>query len=623
MTASAFQLVANQALAAFQRRDFGLAAKLCKQALAQNARHPGVNHLAGVVAFHGGDLPLAIRYLRKAVDVPSPPAGALADLGQVLVKSGRLDDAVRAYDRAVEQNPQDADAWDGLGNVLADCGRLERAIDAAERARALQKDNPRILANLGSHLARAGRHDPAVQVLDQVLRLVPDHADALSVRAGIENERGAGDVAEALARRALAVSPGHLVAVTALAAAMKARGEVRGAESMIRDALERHRGHPVLLLTLAGFLAEGEDATQACNVYRDVLRHWTQSPKALTGLASLLVRQGHFDEARDLLHRAIGIAPDWTAARMELALLELSLGRYDRIFPHWDWRWKAIGATAMRPFPQPLWDGVVRLGQKVLLWGEQGVGDEILSLSLLPSLLRQGLSVVIECDPRLVVLLQRTWPDVTVVGKSTPAAPETLECDVQLPLGSLVGCVSPANHAPWLRPDSVRVDALRRRLGAAGPVIGISWRSAKTGIGIHKSAGLEQWDAVFAHPGATFVSLQYGDVTADIAAVRDRGVSVVSAAELGIDVFDDLDGLAALVAAMDMIVSTSNSTVHFAGALGVTTHLLVPNWRGKLWYWGNAGETCPWYPSLRLYRQTLSGQWRDVLAGVAAVMGPQ
>lgn len=262
----------------------------------------------------------------------------------------------------------------------------------------------------------------------------------------------------------------------------------------------------------------------------------------------------------------------------------------------------------------------------MLVWQEQGVGDVILYAGMIPDLLEQGARLIVECELRLVPLLARSFPQARVVMRSDPVHALTREARWQSPLGSL--CRWLRRHeadfprrGPYLVPDATRVSELRKRyreLGQ-GPVIGISWRSSNYKVGKQKSLSLSEWAPLLALSGATFVNLQYGDCREELLSLKqDFGVTVHH--DETVNSLQDLDGFAAQVAAMDLVISTSNSTVHFAGASGVPVWTLLSRGEALLWYWFQEGEDSPWYPSMRLFRQELPGDWSGLLARVRGAL---
>jgi ADP-heptose:LPS heptosyltransferase len=180
-------------------------------------------------------------------------------------------------------------------------------------------------------------------------------------------------------------------------------------------------------------------------------------------------------------------------------------------------------------------------------------------------------------------------------------------------------------------PDHARAQQLRALLSPDGrPLVGISWRSVNKKLGAHKTMALRELLPVLRLPGVRFVNLQYGDTAQELRELREvHGIEVQTCEQ--VDNHGDIDGLVSLIQACDMVVSTSNTTVHLAGAIGKPTKVLVPFGNGLLWYWGTGntdtdGRTSLWYPSVELYRQQADLDWSRLVAElnvqVSRLLGP-
>ena len=270
-----------------------------------------------------------------------------------------------------------------------------------------------------------------------------------------------------------------------------------------------------------------------------------------------------------------------------------------------------------RPFTQPRWQGE-KLNGSLLVWGEQGIGDEILHAANLGPLSEAVPAVVWESDPRLVSLLARSYPRVRFAARQTPPVALTADPAItaQIPAGSLALHVA-APQRPYLKGDPVRTRELRARLLTPGKsrLIGISWISKNAAFGALKTCALADlarlWQA--AGPAAQFVDLQYGDTRAERTAA---GLDLAHLDDL--DLTHDIDGLAALVAACDNVVTVSNTTAHLAGALGIPVKVLVSTGSGKLWYWGHGPAGSARYASAEVIRQSVANRWDDVIARAGA-----
>jgi hypothetical protein len=300
-----------------------------------------------------------------------------------------------------------------------------------------------------------------------------------------------------------------------------------------------------------------------------------------------------------------------------MAFVELATGDFANGWKRYDWRWKTGQSAPLRHKSLPRWNGE-RIDGGIVAWGEQGLGDEILYSSMVPELAPYAGKVVLELDPRLKTLFARSMPQVQMIGRGEPV-PEGIK--VQSPLAGLGQYLRPnwdafaKRESGYLVADQKRTAELRRRLSPNGEtVIGLSWVSKSPIFGMFKTAQLIDFESVLRIPGCRFVDLQYGDTSAEREAVK-QATRVTIERLADIDNTNDIEGLAALMNACDLVVTVSNTTAHLAGALGRPTMLFVPQSGGRLWYWFSDRTDSPWYPRMRVRRQKLGQSWKDLVGG--------
>lgn len=358
-----------------------------------------------------------------------------------------------------------------------------------------------------------------------------------------------------------------------------------------------------------------------------VLCYWPDSSADAYNVFHML-RAGFRDsEAERWLRIANLLAPARGAeavdeAAFELGMLRLAQKRWAEGWPLYDHR---LREKRSKPdpdrYPWPLWDGRPAPVRHLLIWGDQNIGDEIQFARMLPEAAPLVGRLTLESDPRLVPLLRRSFPSIRVVPRN--GTPPQGPFDLQLPSGHLGGLfrAEPAaferGPLPWLVADPDRARGLRdryRRMSGGRPVIGIAWKSANKFFR-GKNVGLPDWGPILRHRRALFLSVQYGAVDEDLAAAAEA-LGVPIARDCEIDPLADLDGFAAQLAALDLVISTSNSTVHQACALGRPVWSLIhirPDWR-----WGLTGSRCPWFPTLRMYRQPERDRWEPAIERLGA-----
>jgi tetratricopeptide (TPR) repeat protein len=619
----------------------------------------------GLLDQAAGDWPAAIARFEAAIAADPDLSSARFNLAVTRWLAGDRIDAAAALADLLRHMPAYAAqilvlakrcaAQDDIAGTRQLMELLGPALPAAER-----------LALTGLLSRQQGDLPAAEEAFRAALALVPDHPEALPMLAGLLVAREAHVEAIPLLQRRLAAKPGDVAAQAALASALARTGDSAAAIPLLRQALALRPDDMALLADLATCLDRSQQLDAACEIYRRMIALHPEDALAHANLAGLEVRRGNlaaardavgkaaalqpdsrtalgnlanvrglekrFDEAIDIYRRLIARDPQDADSRNNLALLLLRLRRYGEAWPHAAARWRSsTWTTPDRGRGLPRWDGTLPLPGRLLVWREQGVGDEILYAGLLPDLIaKAGAGIVLAVDPRLVPLFARSFPAITVVADDERLDPRTLGLAYQMPAGDLAPLLRPdaaafATHpAAYLKADPGRRALLRHRYAAQSGVqaetllVGISWASRNRAVGHRKSLSLEAMAPFLREPGCSFVSLQYGSSTEDIDALR-RATGLVLQHDPEIDPLANIDGQAAQIAALDMVVTVSTAAAHLAAALGLPTLILLPDGWGQLWYWGEATEHTPWYPTVRLCRLA-PGQGVDEMIGRGLAM---
>ena len=334
-------------------------------------------------------------------------------------------------------------------------------------------------------------------------------------------------------------------------------------------------------------------------------------------LALIKKDQGLSEEAIELLLKVLDLNPQHNEAKLLSALMTLQLGHFKKGWSYYEDRWNIPpGNKVIWPFQgRPQWKG--EKGKRVVLWKEQGIGDDIIFLGLMSEVKEMCSSLSVYVDPRLQSLCRRSMPDINFVKDIDEL--KAVESDYHLPLGSVPGLIRndirdfERTVTGYLKADPTRVASIRKELQLDGKTaIGISWRSLSPTYKT-KSVLLRAMEGIFSGLDVVLVNLQYGDVDDEIREFKEEtGIEVVQCAS--VDNKEDLDGLAALIEACDMVVSTSNITIHMAGALAKETWVLLHY--VTLYYWLLERTDSIWYPSVTFYRQPTLDDWDSVYLSI-------
>lgn len=588
-------------------------------------REPGnadAQYYLAIVAQQQGDDDQAAARVRGLLATNPNQARAHKLLGMILNGRGERAAALQSFDRAIACDDTLADAHGARADLLAELGRFAEAVEGYRRALALQPDSPNDWCNLGVALCALGSNEEAVASYTRAIETQPNFAEACFNRANAlanleRNEEALGDYDRALAL-APAVAEIHnnrgnvLLKLGRVEEAARSFDAALAVNPGLRDAL-------VSSATALSRLGRPQDALERCD---QALAIRPDASDALTARAAALLALDRQDEALRDLDRVLASNPDDAKTNWNAAVLALLLGRLEEGWARYAYRWIAMPGLRRKDYPQPEWDGRPFDGT-LLVWGEQGLGDQIIYGGMLPELAGRARRVVLEVEPRLVPLFARSFPGIEVVAERPEPQLYAGPVDRQIAFGSLGRHLRrslaefPRRDRGYLAADPARVRALRERLAGDGRnVVGISWIS-KAETGRFKTAELQELQSVLRLPNVRIVDLQYGDTREERERIeRELGLRVERLPD--VDTTADIDGLAALIGACDAVVTVSNTTAHLAGALGVPTWVVVPFGQARIWYWFKEGDTSPWYPRVRVLRQKAGQRWYELFAVAAA-----
>jgi len=646
------QLKLEHAIGLHAKNQLDLAKPLYQEILRSYPDQFDALHYLGVIHYQQGQYLKALEFIERAVQLLPSHSVSQSNLGNVYQSLARYDDAIIAYVKSVELNPQFADAYFNLGVVLNAVGRPDQALkcysntlklnqnmalaynnraltlkamqDSLEGAKFLDKiySDYECATQINPHFAQAffnwgvalqDYKEPilALEKYDVAIKLDQNFAMALNNRGNLLQEIGEFEAALESFNKALQINP-------LFAEAYYNRGSLFQSRELYEKA----------------------QADYDCAIKYD--------PKMVVALfnrGSVREQLKSYDAAVLDFEHAIQLSPEFANAHFNLSLLLLKLMQFGVGWGKYEWRWRSDDFLGnFFKSRKPIWNKDVQ-ASTIFVWNEQGVGDDVFFFPWLYKFLDElnaskadKKKLICRVDGRLLELFKRSNSyisgDVEFVGRQDTPSDDFFEA--HLPMGSLplasmqliqegelaqeskglaYSFTPRGNHSPgYLIADEKRVSAIRKTLKKEGDLlIGISWKSKNVKTGSPRSLDLVHLVQALNLPNVRLINLQYGDVSSELNALSHSGAGKVF--ELpGLDVMQDLDGLASLISACDLIVSADNTTVHLSGALGKKTLVLLPYTAD--WRWGVNSNQCIWYEHLELLRQQTRGDWGGVLERV-------
>lgn len=469
----------------------------------------------------------------------------------------------------------------------------------------------------------------AEEMYNEVLKKEPNEPNAWHLLGVAAWQRNDILIAEAHIRKAIKIHSPVAAYHSNLAGVLKQKGDAVGAIEEYEQALKLAPGDENVKRELAQLLhqqalkaAEQRQWDAARAGYIRVLELDPNNIATLNNLASITQHHESRSAARIIYDRALAIAPDNLLLRYNRSICLLTEGKMPEGWADFTasepyWRDKQDNRANLPWLSVRLWNGRDDIrGKKILIWGDQGIGDEIVYTSAIPDLIELGADVTIECMDRLVPIFQRSFPTAHVLPRQTPPVPDN-NFDFHAPGMWLARCLRPTmdsfpKRTSFLKADLEKTQKLRQRYSAFGkPVVGLSWYTQSYAWGKHRSVDLPDLLRALPLDDILIVDLQYGDTANAWQKAKEMFPNLNVFRDEEVNQFKDMDSYAAQVAACDSVVTICNTTSHMAGALGIPAAVLMAD-QGLTWYWFEEGEDCTWYPSLKLLRPSVPDRFAAV-----------
>jgi len=588
---------------------------LYRDLLAHDPENANALHYFGVARHQVGDHAGAVELMDRALRIAGNDAILWSNRGLAMRALGRTDEAIRCLREALRLDPAFADAYNNLGIVLQDTGACDKALDHYRAALALNPEFVTARVNAGIVLVKLGRPDEALAYYREALAQTPHDVDIHFNLGNAHLARGDYEAAIASFRAVVERRPAHADAWANLGTALGRSGDYRGAEACYREAVALKPNAPNLVC-----------------------------------LGASLGAQGRNDEEAPYYRRALELDPEHADARQNLVWLMLKRGEYREGWAEYAKRWRACDYALFDIEGLREWRGEPLDGKRLLLVHEQGFGDQIQFVRYATMLHARGATVDLCITPQLLRLaqsvpgVQRAWSgkpegdyDYWVYVMSVPSCAGT-ELDT-IPADVPYFFARPADIDAW-RPrvraamaEGLSRDAVSKKAtaitAATHPAVRTRKPAGHRNVGLvwagnpgfyndrNRSVTLAALRPVLESAHVTWFSLQKGEAArAQIASLGGETVIHDFAGDL-----HDFADTAALIMNLDLVISVDTAVAHLAGALGKPVWILVPA-NGE-WRWLEKRADSPWYPTARLFRQRVLGDWRSAIEAMRDALAEQ
>jgi tetratricopeptide (TPR) repeat protein len=548
----------------------------CQQALAADSNHAGTLHLIGLLSLHAKQYDHAVEWIARAIG-QDPKPEYLASLGTTLQQQGRREDALKVFDKAVQLKPDDAELWQRMGSIFLELASFDRALLCFRQALKLNPHHQDAAYKSGILLNHFGRFEEALAHFNRCDEVLPNHVPTLVGRVRALYYLNRFEEALADSRRVYALDPGNADNCNTIGAALRSLGRHEEALAWLDKALEIR-------------------------------------PNLVEAFENKIIALAELHRFND----AFGLYDRVKALKLNNARTDWNVSVYHRLTGNFEAGWVGHEARLQLPsaaypkFPQPAWLGEENIeGRTILICADEGLGDTIHFVRYVPMLAERGARVILAVqDP-----LHRLLSGLSGVSQCVPtSALGTLPAfDMHCPISSLPLAFGtrldtiPSATSYLPSPAKSRVQAWEDRLGPHTRLrVGLVWSGRPTHTNDHnRSIPLLTLSRIL-DVDATFVSLQKDPRPHDAAVLRERNDIIDLTTDLA-----DFTETAALISCLDLVITVDTSVAHLAGALGRPTWILLPYTPDYRWLLDR--DDSPWYPSVRLFRQTETREHADVL----------
>ncbi len=611
------QQLLEQGVERHRAGDFARAREIYLHLLTANPTAAAVHNLLGALDIDSGNPEQAAAHLLTAVRLAPDHVPALENLGLLAASRQQWDQAADYFRRALASEPHSVPSLANLARVLARADRWSEAADVARRVAELLPADWRVRFELATALVHAGKRPDAIAAYEATLRLDPNLSEACVNLAKLNFEEQHFAEAERWSRRAIELRPDFAEAHHNLGCALISLGRYDEAIESLRTALRLKPELPQATNNLGAALIHAGKFAEAIEVHRHTLSQRPDDAEPLYQLGLVHMALGEFNRAIEHFDRAIAVDSDHGKSHYQRASCLLLQGRFLEGYAAYEWRYRSPG-QAPAVWPWKLWQGERLAGQTLVLCCEGGRGDLFQFIRYAALLKAQGARVWVIYPAVCHTIMART-PCVDrwyAAGEELPDAP-----DYYLPLMSLphrlrTTLETVPVEVPYVFADPTLIETWRQALaGMDGLKVGIVWQgSPQYAADRWRSIPLVHYAPLAGVSGVRLISLQQGPGQEQMTAVAaswplvDLGHEVDTSAGAFMDT-------AAIMKNLDLVITSDTSAAHLAGALGVRVWVALPKLPESRWLLDR--EDSPWYPTMRLFRQGIAGDWLAVFARMA------
>ncbi len=575
--------------------------------------HPTANYNLGLSYHKLNKLKEAEIYYKKAIQINPNNIDAINNLGVVYASLNNKSEALKYYNQAAAKNKNSGQAFNNMGNLFSLSDNFDEAEKNYKKAISIEPENHSYLFNLADCYAKQQSWDDAISILEKAILLKPDYYQAHNSLGVVYLKKQNIHKAKELFEHAIRLKSDFWEAFQNLGICFEKMNMNSEAIALYNKVLELSKGNINAIVRLSNYEMDRGNYEESEKLLKNLDGNDSVKTIEYTNIGVAKLKQGKINDAIDFTSKALEVASENALTHYNLAHALLLKGDFARGWKEYEWR-KKRSDFEKRSFSKPELTDKNLNGKKILVYDEQGLGDSIQFVRYLPKLKELGAFVILECSQRLAGMFSKLKGIDQIVIKNSTTEPN-VEYDFHIALLSLplyfnTEITSIPQTVPYLFAEEKLIEKWKVIIPNNDIInVGISWAgNPKNYNDRNRSCTLNDLEALFDIPNIKFYSLQKGEPVKQIYARGDDKV-------IDLDVLmDSMDTTAAAVQVLDIIISVDTSIAHLSGAMGKPTWVMLPflpDWR-----WMLEREDSPWYPTVRLFRQTKEKDWSSVVRNI-------
>ncbi len=608
----------KQAIQCYEKADFDKSISLLAKVLKGDSKNFDALHLTGIILSRQKKFDLAVKYYDKALKINPTNFEVYSNKASSLRELKQYDESLFCYDRSLNLNPNNPVVFRNKSNLLREMQKNDEADICEKHANNLNiVETPDFYEKGNAHLKNK-QFEKAIFCFNQALNKDPHFIEAILNR-GVAYEN-LNNFEEALSsyEKVLKIKPKFFQVLSNKSAVLKKMGHLNDALLTVKRALEIEPNYAPAYCNQAIIFEELGMLKDSVNSSNQAIRIDPKNEIAYSNKASALKNLNCFDEALENCEKAIQLNPNFYTPLYNRALIYLHLKKYKL---GWiDYESRINLARSFYPISTkelPVWNGLTC--NSLLICCEEGIGDEIFYVRVLKNINNDIKKITVLVDKRSIPIMSRSFSKISFLPRDSKVDKNLYDAQILIAsIPKLLGVNSIIHkEESYLKNNIDLTNKIRvNNQFNQSFVCGLAWRSSeKNG---QKNIKLRDLEKIITLPNCKFVNLQYGDIESELSQL-DKNTQKKLIQVDSIDLFNDIEGLFSLVAACDLVITTSNVTAHVAGAIGKECILLAPYSQGRIWYW-HQEQISTWYPTIRIFSQDSSLSWAGALDSALSVL---